>query len=66
MRDIPEDCDITVENTSGIITEANHGYNLYSGFNMRFFRTVHGNNSLHIEGNGKLTFSGRFFRNVAG
>lgn len=66
MKDIPADCDIMVSNASGIITEANHRYNLYKGFNMYFFRTVHGDNHLHIEGSGELTISGRFFHNVAG
>lgn len=66
LKDIPADSSIIIKNASGIITEVNHGYNLYRGFNMYFFRTVHGDNHLHIEGNGELTISGRFLHNVAG
>lgn len=66
LKDIPADSDVSVKNASGIIEEANHGYNLYKGFNMYFFRTVHGDNRLHIDGSGELTLSGRFLHNVAG
>ena len=45
---------------------AGTGQNLYSGFNMNFFRLVPGENVLEITGNGMLTFEGRFLHNVAG
>lgn len=60
------DLNISIDNSSGIIQEMNHGYNLYDGFNMNFFRLVHGDNILDITGDGTLKISGRFLHNVAG
>lgn len=55
-----------IDNNSGIIQDIKTGYNLYDGFNLNFFRLVHGDNNLTITGNGALTISGRFYHNVAG
>lgn len=66
IENIPTGSDIVIDGRNGIIRELNHGYNLYGGFNMNFFRTVHGDNRLLVEGDGVLTFSGRFLHNVAG
>lgn len=57
---------IVVDNNNGIIQETKYGYNLYDGFNLNFFRFVHGDNNLEVAGNGVLTISGRFLYNVAG
>ena len=57
---------IQVDNANGIIQEFNNGYNLYDGFNLNFFRLVHGDNVLEVIGDGVLTISGRFLYNVAG
>lgn len=56
---------IVIDNKNGIIQgAANHNY--YDGFNMNFFRAVHGDNQLIVTGNGTLTISGQFLYNVAG
>lgn len=55
-----------IDNDNGIIQDVQNGYNLYDGFNLNFFRLVHGDNNLTISGNGILTMSGRFYHNVAG
>lgn len=57
---------VVVDNQNGIIQEKNFGYNLYDGFNLNFFRLVHGDNHIEIIGNGTLIISGRFLYNVAG
>lgn len=57
---------VSVDNNNGIIQEMTYGYNLYDGFNLNFFRFVHGDNNLTVNGNGTLTISGRFLYNVAG
>lgn len=57
---------VEVDNINGIIKEANRGLNLYDGFNLKFFRLVQGDNRLRIRGDGSLTISGRFYRNIAG
>lgn len=57
---------VEVDNANGIIQETRFGYNLYDGFNLNFFRFVHGDNNLTVTGNGVLTISGRFLYNVAG
>lgn len=57
---------VVVDNQNGIIQEKNFGYNLYDGFNLNFFRFVHGDNNIEVAGNGTLTISGRFLYNVAG
>lgn len=56
---------VVIDNKNGIIQGAeNHNY--YSGFNMNFFRAVHGDNNLVVTGNGTLVISGQFLYNVAG
>lgn len=57
---------IIVDNKNGIINEERYGYNLYDGFNLNFFRLIHGDNQLVVEGDGVLAFTWRFFRNVGG
>ena len=57
---------VIVDNNNGIITDVNSEYNLYSGFNMNFFRLVPGDNELVITGDGMISVSGRFLYNVAG
>ena len=57
---------VSVDNTNGIIQETRYGFNLYDGFNLKFFRLVSGDNNLVVNGNGTLTISGRFYHNVAG
>lgn len=68
---------ISIDNTNGIISATdyiqtfssdpqNSAYNLYGGFNLNFFRLVHGDNNLIVSGDGILTISGRFLHNVAG
>lgn len=66
IKDLPSSVYITVDNANGIIQEHNYGYNLYDGFNLNFFRLVHGDNNLEVTGNGVLTISGRLLYNVAG
>lgn len=56
---------ITVDNTNGIIQATPGNLNLYDGFNLNFFRLVHGDNNLVVTGNGTLTISGRLLHNVA-
>lgn len=60
--------EIVVDNSKGIITETRvrAGYNLYSGFNMNFFRLVQGDNLLEVTGTSTIEISGRFLYNVAG
>ena len=57
---------LSVDNENGIICDLTTGINLYSGFNLNFFRLVQGDNQLTIKGNGALTISGQFLYNVAG
>lgn len=66
LHDIPAETCVIINNDSGIIQETNFGYDLYDGFNLNFFRLVHGDNRLTIAGNGELTVSGRMLYNVAG
>ena len=67
LEDLPSSgISVAVDNQNGIIRELNYGYNLYDGFNRRFFRMVHGDNNLELTGDGTLTLSGRFLYNVAG
>lgn len=56
---------IEIDNLNGIIQESPNKYNLYDGFNLNFFRLVHGDNNLVVTGNGTLTISGRFLYNVS-
>lgn len=57
---------VIIDNDNGIIRETVDGINLYDGFNLNFFRLVHGDNNLIITGRGTLTMSGRLLYNVAG
>ena len=66
IDDIPSSSVVEVNNLSGILLEKRYGRNLYDGFNLNFFRLVHGDNNLTVTGNGTLTISGRFLYNVAG
>lgn len=65
IKDLPSSICIVVNCGNGIIQELNYGYNLYDGFNLNFFRLVHGDNNLEVTGNGILTISGRLLYNVA-
>lgn len=56
---------IVIDNTNGVIQDTTYGTNLYKGFNLNFFRLVHGDNNLTVTGDGMLTISGRFLRNVS-
>ena len=64
LEGIPSSSKVAINNNNGIIQEENYGYNLYDGFNLNFFRLVHGDNNLVVNGNGCLTISGRFLYNV--
>ena len=68
IEDIPTSSGthIVIDNKNGIIQETTYGYNLYDGFNLNFFRLVHGDNNLTVTGKGTLIISGRFLYNVAG
>ena len=66
LSNIPGSSNIYVDNNNGIIQELNYNHNLYGGFNMNFFRLVHGDNELTITGNGVVSIAGRFLYNVAG
>lgn len=66
LSGLSSNMDIVIDNNNGIIQETNYGYNLYDGFNLNFFRLVHGDNILEVTGDGVLTISGRFLYNVAG
>lgn len=65
IDDIHSSSVIEANNLSGILLEKEYGYNLYRGFNLNFFRLVHGDNNLTVTGNGTLTISCRFLHNVA-
>lgn len=66
LTGIPSSTNVIVDNRNGIIQEAIGKTNLYDGFNLNFFRFVHGDNNLTITGNGTLTITGRLLYNVAG
>ena len=66
LTGIPSGASVFVNNSNGIIQELSSGYNLYNGFNLNFFRLVHGDNNIKVTGDGVLTISGRFLYNVAG
>ena len=66
LTGIPSGASVFVNNSNGIIQELSSGYNLYDGFNLNFFRLVHGDNNIKVTGDGVLTISGRFLYNVAG
>ena len=56
---------IQIDNENGIITELS-GVDLYSKFNLNFFRLVPWDNNLTVTGNGELVITGRFLHNVGG
>lgn len=66
LSNIPSLSNVIIDNTNGIIQETSYDTNLYDGFNLNFFRLVHGDNNLTVKGNGVLTIAGRFLYNVAG
>lgn len=66
LKNIPAGATVTVDNRNGVIVCEPDGNNLYSGFNMKFFRLARGENRLKVYGNGTLTISGRFLYNIAG
>lgn len=66
LTGIPSSTTVIIDNDNGIIQETVDKTNLYDGFNLNFFRFVHGDNNLTITGNGVLTISGRLLYNVAG
>lgn len=66
LANIPSSTCVIIDNDHGIIQETAGKTNLYSGFNLNFFRLVHGDNNLTISGNGTLIISGRLLYNVAG
>lgn len=56
---------IQMDNENGIVTELT-GVDMYSRFNLNFFRLLPGDNSLTVTGNGEIVISGRFLHNVGG
>lgn len=56
---------VEIDNMNGIIQDMTNKSNLYGGFNLNFFRLVHGDNNLVVTGNGTLTISGRLMYNVS-
>lgn len=66
LTGIPSSTNVIVDNRNGIIQETIGKTNLYDGFNLNFFRFVHGDNNLTVTGNGTLTITGRLLYNVAG
>lgn len=66
LAGIPSSTNVIVDNRNGIIQEVIGKANLYNGFNLNFFRLVHGDNNLTVTGNGTLTITGRLLYNVAG
>ena len=66
LTGIPSSTNVIVDNRNGIIQETIGKTNLYDGFNLNFFRLVHGDNNLTITGDGMLTITGRLLYNVAG
>lgn len=66
LNNLPSSIRVVIDNNNGIIQEQNFGHNLYDGFNLNFFRLVHGDNNIEVTGNGTLIISGRFLYNIAG
>ncbi len=66
LTGLPPSVNVLVDNNNGILTDTANKINLYSGFNLNFFRLVHGDNHLTVTGKGTLTISGRLLYNVAG
>lgn len=65
IDDIPTgELNIVIDNENGIIQETTAGHNLYDGFNLNFFRLVHGDNQLTIKGSGAISVDGRLLYNV--
>lgn len=66
LEDIPAIAhSIEIDNQNGIIRDTAGKTNLYAGFNLHFFRLVHGDNRLVVTGDGILMISGRFLHNVS-
>lgn len=67
IKNIPSGSVVEVDNNNGIIQDISpYKRNLYGGFNLNFFRFVHGDNTINVSGSGTLTIEGRFLYNVAG
>lgn len=66
ITEVPALSNVVIDNNNGILQDTVYGTNLYDKFNLNFFRLVHGDNNLTINGTGILTISGRFLYNVAG
>lgn len=66
LTGIPSSTEVVIDNRNGIIQDTVGKTNLYDGFNLNFFRLVHGDNNLTITGSGALTMTGRLLYNVAG
>lgn len=66
LTGIPSSITAVIDNDNGIIQDTTSNVNLYDGFNLNFFRFVHGDNNLTVTGKGPLIISGRLLYNVAG
>ena len=67
IENISDGSVVLADNLNGILTDTStYERNLYSGFNLNFFRLVRGDNALTITGKGVLKISGRFLYNAAG
>lgn len=66
LTGLPSSITAVIDNDNGIIQDATSKINLYDGFNLNFFRFVHGDNNLTVTGKGSLTISGRLLYNVSG
>lgn len=66
LTGIPSSITAVIDNDNGIIQDVTSNINLYDGFNLNFFRFVHGDNNLTVAGKGALTISGRLLYNIAG
>lgn len=66
LAGLPASITVVIDNDNGIIQDVTSNVNLYDGFNLNFFRFVHGDNNLTVTGKGALTISGRLLYNVAG
>lgn len=55
---------ILIDNENEIVTDESEEYDLYEFFNFQFFELVSGDNELILEGDGRVTISGRYLYNV--
>lgn len=55
---------IVIDNETGIITETTQGLDMYPYFNFNFFEMALSDNFLFVEGDAKVTFTGRYLMNV--